>query len=300
MLNININDVNINYKQNGFITQTFKLNDTNYIYQGTVNKDNEMHGYGKLWTNNYSYHGYFKNNTLSDEGILTYTGSYNNISDIKYFVIYYKGFFLNNKKHGKGIEKYLNNEYYQGDFFNNLKHGEGSLYNHNGQVKIKGYWDLGKKIDTKHITQYYQNGVLKYKGDYNGTSMHGKGTYCNINGMIIFEGEFYNGNFTNGKLYNNNLICFEGEFIDNIPFKGTFYWNNAIKFGIASVEIINNEKYLIGKTTIYKPTGDILFKGNLINTNKSDTITNCYSLVCDDITINYKYNYDIQLCCSIT
>ena len=307
MLTGDINNINIIYKQDHLITLEFISNDRNYMYQGEVNKDNNMHGYGKLWNNNYSYHGYFKNNELSGEGIITYTGSmdYSSLQSIKNFMIYYKGEYLNNKKNGKGFEKYLNNEYYEGNFYNDLKHGEGSLYNHNGEIKINGFWDLGKPIDTKHITEYYQNGFLKYKGEYNGTNRHGKGTYFNNSGLIIFEGEFYDdGSFKNGKLYNNNLICFEGEFIDNMPFKGTFYWTNGIKLGVATIEKKNNENYFFGVTTIYKPTGGILFSGDLILQNKIIDIQRIskYFVVCDNKTIDYNiyfgsgivYNFDIK------
>ena len=50
-----------------------------------------MNGYGKLWSNTYSYHGDFKNNKLDGSGILKYTGPRDELEDN--FVVSYKGCF---------------------------------------------------------------------------------------------------------------------------------------------------------------------------------------------------------------
>ena len=130
-----------------------------------------MNGFGRLWSNSFNYSGYFKDNNYEGKGILITNSTED---EDKYFSKYYDGDFKNGIKSGYGKEIYNNDEYYIGEFSQNLEHGEGTLYNNNGEVKIKSNWERGSSVNTASITEYYNNGNLKYKGDYDGIHWNGK------------------------------------------------------------------------------------------------------------------------------
>ena len=253
-------------QDNLFCIEFNSKNNNKYIYMGEVNENKQMHGYGKLWNEIYSYHGNFINNKLNGEGILKYIGKLSDLDSS--FVILYKGNFKDNKKNGYGYEIYFNKEFYKGSFFNDLRHGNGNLYNMNGEIKIKSLWELGKSVNSSFITEYYSNGCLEYRGEYNGMHRNGKGILCNKKGEIIFDGILEDGIKKEGKILNNNFIVFQGTFKDGYPSKGTFYHNNGIKLCKADVFFSkkNNMKtfYLIGLTDVFNINGNKEFSGELI------------------------------------
>jgi antitoxin component YwqK of YwqJK toxin-antitoxin module len=256
-----------------------------YIYQGQVDENNKLDGYGKLWNQDYSYHGNFKDNKMNGEGILTYTHNNNELNNT--FPIYYKGNFINNKKNGFGMEIYINKEFYEGSFLNDFRHGDGILYNHNGQPKIDSNWELGRSVNTRYITEYYKNGNLEYKGNFNGITRHGQGTLFNINGSIVFDGIFDNGKFKKGKLYADNFIIFEGTFNDiNKPFEGTFYHNNGLVRCKGKIETVNNKHYITGNTKLYDLDSDLIFDGELIASDNSDSSD---MLIISPVELHNKY-----------
>ena len=277
------------------------INCKKHIYIGEVNKDKEMHGYGKLFNEIYSYHGNFKNNKLDGEGIMNYIGNLKNLDSS--FVIYYKGNFNKNKKEGEGYEIYYNNEFYKGSFFNDLRHGNGILYNMNGEIKIKSLWELGKSVNSSFITEYYSNGCLEYRGEYNGMHRNGKGVLGNKKGEIIFDGILEDGIKKEGKIFENNFIVFQGIFKDGYPSKGTFYHNNGIKLCSAEAfncnnQVTNNKKILCltGNCDVYNINGNKIFSGDLIlNLKPKENIDfNYNSIYCNSIEI-MDFNGDINV-----
>tara|TARA_B100000886_G_scaffold197323_1_gene136033 strand:+ start:2064 stop:3869 length:1806 start_codon:yes stop_codon:yes gene_type:complete len=283
-----------------FNNQATIINDI-FTYQGEF-KDEKINGYGKLFCyNSFSYHGNFKNNNMEGKGIM-----YHNIPNNEGYddntPIYYNGQFESNQKNGYGVEKYFNNEYYEGHFFNGFKNGKGILFNQNGTVKIKGIWNLGASIDTKHITTYYKNGNLKYKGEYNGKVKHGKGVFCLENGNILFDGLFKDDEFVEGKLYGeNNKLLFEGIFNHEIPNEGKFYHGDTgnvlctakFKYNL-SINYKCYKGYLeSNKTEIFSDDGKSYFKGKLIESEiELNSTYNGKSYKIPSIKISYK---DIRL-----
>lgn len=252
-------------KKDNFATIKYLDEDSiEHFYQGEVDNKDRFNGYGKLWNQDYSYHGNFSDNNLNGDGILTYLRK--NIGQDNSFPLYYKGTFENNRKNGKGIEKYYNKEFYEGNFLNDYRHGEGVLYNPNGKVKIESNWELGRSINTKYITEYYKNGNLEYRGNFNGIARHGKGTLFHSNGSILFDGEFDNGKFEKGRLYKeNNFIIFEGTFGSiNKPLKGTFYHENGLVQCIGEIKTCDGVNYITGQTKLYNSKSDLIFEGELI------------------------------------
>lgn len=264
MLGIAKNNFNILDKISNYATIKYVDEDEiEYLYQGEVNEKNELDGYGKLWSNDYSYHGYFKNNMLSGKGIMKYIGNDKELNNT--FSVTYEGEFSNNKKNGHGLETYKNNEYYEGSFLNDFRHGKGILYNPNGVPKFDSFWELGRSVNTEEITEFYKNGNIKYKGNYNGQSRHGKGTLFNDKGFLIFSGEFDNGLLLNGKLYTNNFVTFDGTFIDNLPDSGKFYYQNGIQMCEGKIVSGMHGDFLIGESKIFNTSSKLIFEGEMIN-----------------------------------
>lgn len=264
MLGIAKNNFNLLDKISNFATIKYVDEDEiEYIYQGEVNEENELHGYGKLWSNDYSYHGYFKNNMFSGKGTMKYIGNEKELNNT--FSISYEGEFSNNKKNGHGLEIYKNNEYYKGFFLNDFRHGKGILYNPNGVPKFDSFWELGRSVNTEEITEFYPNGNIKYKGCYNGQSRHGKGSLFNDKGFLLFSGEFDNGLLSNGKLYTNNFVTFDGSFNDNLPHLGKFYHLNGIQMCEGQIANGIHGNFLIGESKIYNTSSNLIFDGEMIN-----------------------------------
>ena len=272
MLSRSLGETDILIKKDNFASLEFflkdELNTSKYTYIGEVNSNNEMNGYGKLWNNSYCYHGNFKDNYFDGKGILKYTGNSNDLGSS--FVTFYNGNFFKNKKNGEGYEIYNNKEFYKGTFLNDLRHGKGILYNVNGEAKLESSWELGRSVNNSNITEYYPNGCLEYRGEYNGLHRHGKGVLCNIKGEIIFDGLLEDGKKKEGKLFSNNFIVFQGKFKEGYPSEGTFYHDNGIKLCSALVFWCgdNNDNRLAfcltGKTDVYDKDGNKIFSGELI------------------------------------
>lgn len=292
MLTTNLEISNILHKRDKYASIEFKLATNKYehlyTYIGEVNANNQMNGYGKLWNEDYSFHGNFKDNKISGKGILKYTGKHDDLN--KNFVIKYNGNFSQNKRNGEGSEYYYNKEFYKGTFLNDLRHGKGILFNTNGEIKIDSAWELGKSVDNNNITEYYSNGCLEYRGEYNGMQRHGKGVLCNNKGEIIFDGIFDNGKMSEGKIFTNNFVIFQGKFIDGVIHEGTFYHKNGVKLCDAKVEIsgddINNPIFnLINKNIdLYYEGGNKFFTGELVVTNHTFPVPIYNNL--DDLKIN--------------
>ena len=267
------------------------LKSDNEIYQGQVN-NNIKTGYGKLWSNEYSYYGNFKNNKFEGYGILEY---YKNDLFKEY-----KGGFKEGKKDGHGKEIYINGEYYIGDFKNDFKNGKGKIFNKFNNIKIESEWVNNIAKDNKYIIEYYDNGNKKFEGEYNGVNRNGEGKEYDYKENLIFEGIFEEDKRKSGKIYNNGMIIFNGEFSNNDPISGIFYYKNGIKMTeckvlnikstISDTNIIS-DKYLIGNSILFfHDDGSIKFEGNLLKTrNVFNSRVKTDVIVIDNIEYKVKF-----------
>lgn len=149
---------------------------------------------GKLF-----YHGYTKNRSAYNYGIVTMTS------------FTYKGNFVDGKRHGHGTMYYKTGDKYVGDFANNKRHGNGKIERKNGDTytgqfqddKIHGY---GKTC--------YKNGNV-YEGEYKDGKRNGIGK------VTLFSGDVYVGEFVDNKANGTGLLTYangniyQGQFKDN-------------------------------------------------------------------------------------
>lgn len=282
------------------ISMAFTSNEKNevneYIYQGNY-KDEKINGFGRLWSNYFNYSGYFKNNYFEGKGILT---NYSSGEEDKYFVKYYDGDFINGTKSGFGKEIYYNDEYYVGEFEQNLRHGNGTLYNSNGVIKIESHWHKGSSVNTASITEYYNNGNLKYKGDYDGIHWSGKGVYCNKENNLIFDGVFESSRFSEGKLISKNgTKIFEGKFEPydketEYPKQGVVFDEKQNKILDGTFELFKSEPnltlYIIDSSNFFK-NGKIYFTGTISKNDEIYELIKKHIFDCRDFTINLKCKY---------
>ena len=75
----------------------------------------------------------------------------------------------------------------------------------------------------------YSDKVL-YEGEYIKGKRNGKGKEYNEEGILIFEGEFFNNKWLNGKEYNKyGELTFEGEFLNGLRNgKGKEFYDNKL------------------------------------------------------------------------
>ena len=57
----------------------------------------------------------------------------------------YKGFWLNGKRNGYGIEKFINGNSYNGEFLDDKKHGNGKYVNAGTGTTYDGAWFNNKR-----------------------------------------------------------------------------------------------------------------------------------------------------------
>ena len=253
-----------NVKDN-FYTQIFTIDNSNdkCIYQGSmIDNGNGLvwEGYGKLWTKDKIYNGYFENGNLDGKGIFRYIGKSKDLN--KEFVTYYEGEIKKGYKDGSGLEIYYNEESYKGSFFKSLRHGNGTYFASNGSEKIKANWEMGYAKGTESITEYWDNGNIKYKGGFNGRKPHKKGVWCYKDGNICFDGIFDDGKPVKGIIKNKlgmNILsgCLNND--GNV----ILYHENGNKF--LEYNLIKNSESVEYKLIEFYENGQMKFKGTMHN-----------------------------------
>ena len=274
---INIRNVSTN---DNLYTHTFSVDNSKieFYYQGEISYDNKIpiwEGYGKMWTEYFSYCGNFKSGKPNGYGIYKYTGNLNIIDIPNEFVKLYKGNFKDGFKYGYGIEIYKNNESFEGNFVNSLRDGEGIYFNSNGSEKVKGLWDQGSIINTSQITEFWDNGNIKYKGGFNINYWNGKGILYYPSGNICYQGTFFKNQLEFGIISSkNNIMLVSGDF--SSP-KGNkiFYYENGERY----IEYSNLE------LKHFSTNGIILFRGTIYNFDLLDINVN--NLLKSEYSIDY-------------
>ena len=208
----------------------------------------------------------------------------------------FEGEYLNGEKNGKGKEyQYINNNTYreykyifEGEYLNGLKNGKGKEFNkYHNLVLFEGEYLNGERNGKGK--EYYDNhkypNPLKFHGEYLIGLRNGFGREYYLEGNIKFEGEFLNGRYWNGQVYDlasNNIyeikegngiiiehydngnIKFEGEYLNGERNgKGKEYYDNNDKILKYEGEYLNGKRD--GKGKEYYIDGKIKFEGEYLN-----------------------------------
>jgi len=134
----------------------------------------------------------------------------------------YEGYWMNNKRHGKGICLYGDGLMYEGNWSKGKEHGKGYLMTGNRKVIYNGDWYDG--YIHGHGKYRYSNGDI-YIGDWREGNRHGRGDYIFKNGtrysgdwkdnkrqgkgnFIWANKSYYSGEWDSDKRYKYLLLLF--------------------------------------------------------------------------------------------
>jgi len=189
--------------------------ENNSFYVGNVRKENYkeiIDGKGILTDEQGNkYSGNFKKGAFDGYGEIYYQ----NIGEDIIYPVYYKGYWKNNFKHGKGLMIYsdgssyqgsfyfneLNNfgkytypdgSYYLGNFSNGFQSGKGKLFTISHQLIYHGEWFMNQYHGYGKLYSSKNNKPI-YVGNFKHHLYHGTGKLYHKKGIIIKNGIFVNG-----------------------------------------------------------------------------------------------------------
>ena len=228
------------------------------FYTGSVNLNNDKHGYGILLMSDGSkYEGYFRKGVFSGWGRLIDSDG-----------TLYEGNFLNNKVNGKGIKKNLNGNLYIGDFTDSLRDGKGR--EETNEHIYEGEFSNDKKNGSGKL----EYKLLKdtYEGEFKDNCITGIGFYTWANK------DSYKGSFVNGKMHGKGLYKwpdggeYYGDYVNNIKEgNGVFKWVNGKVF---EGPFRKGRPNGIGKLKTGNREIEVEFKEGQLITNIKDVLQN--------------------------
>lgn len=96
-------------------------------------------GYGEyIWADQSTYKGDFKQGQRSGYGV--WLAHKDRLEG-------YRGHYTNDKKTGYGVYTWDNGWKYKGNFDNDYRNGYGELYDSEGELQYKGFWENGEQSD---------------------------------------------------------------------------------------------------------------------------------------------------------
>eukprot|EP00801_Mesodinium_rubrum_P000326 Mrub_00326.p1 GENE.Mrub_00326~~Mrub_00326.p1 ORF type:complete len:1177 (+),score=312.53 Mrub_00326:415-3531(+) len=182
-------------------------------------KDGMQHGKGKLiFKDGSCYEGMFRNGMKHGKGKTEWAGKENGTRNDRY-KHEYKGFYIRDKKHGHGIEKFSNGDVYEGNYNMGKRHGKGLL------TWVSGTYYLGDWVFNK----MEGNGVLcwpmskrKYEGQMRDSMRNGIGTFT------WGDGDSYQGSFKDDKRCGFGVL----KTVDGLEYCGG--WEEDVKHGFGT------------------------------------------------------------------
>ena len=219
-----MNTIELYYRINNNIISNFNINKRNYyllknLYNIKNNNEVIIKYIDNMTNNNQIFNIYkFPNDYFLKDNDGIYVGELQNT-------------YIYSIKEGKGIYYYnkddiINRKMYEGDFKNDKREGKGIFYwinNNRYEGECKNDKREGKGI-------FYWNDGSRYEGDFMEDLIAGKGKYYYNNGDR-YEGECANGKAEGkGVFFWSNGDRFEGEWKNNKKDgKGIMYYNNGKK-----------------------------------------------------------------------
>jgi hypothetical protein len=208
------------------------------VYEGE-RKDGKMHGKGKMtWPNGEVYEGEYKDDKMNGQGKLKYPNG----------TTTYEGEFKDDEFSGYGE-------------YTNFTPSE------NYHFKYRGYYDNGVRHGFGYIFTSGRAGSGMMYGEFkNDKLISGTGRRIEGDGTIQ-EGDFINGNNSNGnirngkKIWPNNAYIYEGEFDKdgNIHGEGTMIYDTGWKYEGGYKHGLMN-----GYGVMHNPNGDV-YEGEFEN-----------------------------------
>ena len=134
---------------------------------------------------------------------------------------------LTGKRHGRGIQVWLDGTKYEGYFIDDKANKQGKLTHPNNDI-YEGEWNNDK---AEGFGIYIHNGGSKYEGYWKNDKQHGRGVETWTDGTS-YEGNFINGMKNGyGKFKWRDGSYYEGGFVNNnIEGKGTYIWSDRRKY----------------------------------------------------------------------
>lgn len=155
---------------------------------------------------------------------------YNSTNSLKYEGGWKSGHF-----EGRGQYYFYSGSVYDGEFHNGLLHGPGTLFDDQGIVIHRRYFDNEAINDppppapSPHQLPSKSQTILPI---FSSHTMNGYGTVCDDHGIKIYEGELRDGVFHgNGSLFSKGYLLYKGEFSDGV-FNGNgmlYYPSGVVK-----------------------------------------------------------------------
>ena len=238
-------------------------------------------------------------------------------------IFYYEGEFnTEGVINGKGTKIIPNNLIYKGEFLNEKYHGKGILIKNEGNLSLFGQWENGEckgKVIYKVEDEFEYEGNFEnnkkngfgiekyndgseYEGNFVNNAKNGKGTYKFSNG------EMYEGNFEDNKYNGEGKYIwgienkqYEGEFKNGIiDGKGVYTYNdgsiyngffeNGIKNGEGFIEFPDGKKYYGNWVN-----DELYGNGYLITNNKRIEVIFRHGKIISSIVNTNEENNNINL-----
>lgn len=203
-------------------------NGTGIMYIGDFHKEQATGNGTRYWSNGDTYTGSFVDSKKNGHGILKFVLENKCQGE-------YHGSFQNDKKHGSGKLIFSDNDVYDGMWENDMANGYGIFTS--PTFFYEGLWKDNKKHG--HGILRYKNGV--YTGEFNNNAAHGKGI------MEFKSGKKYDGSFVN----------------NNWNGQGCYYASNGTKY----VGEFRNTK-INGNCIVYDQNNNMLYSGHFVNNHK--------------------------------
>lgn len=217
---------------------------------------------------------------------------------------FYRGGWVDNKRHGEGALENFDRSYYKGSWVNDIREGKGTLIYSDGSY-YEGDWVKDQREGKGIEVQFNENGFFcRYEGEWKNDRKEGVGKLIGTDGSytgdwqdgmrhgngrrVYLDGTIYEGQWANNKRNGKGILTvpglnlkFEGDWVDGrIEGGGILIKRDESYEG----EFFNNMKHGRGKyTCLLDPS--LVFEGDWVNNAAVSDASNLgdhlfYTLLC--------------------
>lgn len=230
----------------------------------------------------------------------------NEVEDEDNFIMTYNGFWVDDKRSGKGFEvnEFYRTLTYKGEWENDLKNGEGTRYNSEKSIDF-GFYKNG--MLNGEGNRFFQDGSIEFQGDFKDGEKHGFGVEFNeFTKKKNFEGKWEFDKFIEGNIYNSDgVIVFKGKyddedgvsFLDGATFASAIETFGGTNFSPDLSRFVDNETTFLGHINITNTLENEInisaksyLNENLENTFNEKDRNNVLEFA--DIKYHFMYHHD--------